>query len=82
LESRGLVARNPHPTDRRATLVSLTPGGRALATLVTDDLRQTNFGLPGSSLEDQRTVVSVLSRLRLAAGDTDAPFKAIPALAT
>jgi DNA-binding MarR family transcriptional regulator len=82
LESRELVARNRHPTDRRATLVSLTPAGRALATQVTADLSQINFGLPGSSLEDQRTVVAVLSRLRLAAGDTESPFKAVPVLAT
>jgi DNA-binding MarR family transcriptional regulator len=29
LESTGFVAREPHPTDRRATLVTLTPRGRA-----------------------------------------------------
>jgi DNA-binding MarR family transcriptional regulator len=32
LESRALVARAPHPTDRRAKLVSLTADGRAAAT--------------------------------------------------
>lgn len=32
LEQRGLVERNPHPEDRRAKLVSLTPaGGQAAA---------------------------------------------------
>ncbi|HET9625147.1 MAG TPA: MarR family transcriptional regulator [Kofleriaceae bacterium] len=31
LEARGLVVRAPHPTNRRAKLVSLTPAGRALA---------------------------------------------------
>jgi DNA-binding MarR family transcriptional regulator len=80
LESRKLVARSPHPTDRRATLVSLTPVGRALAIRVTDDLREISFGLPNSTLEDQRTVVAVLGRLRLAIGDTDSPIKAIPVL--
>jgi DNA-binding MarR family transcriptional regulator len=29
LESDGLVARRPHPTDRRATLVGLTRRGKA-----------------------------------------------------
>jgi DNA-binding MarR family transcriptional regulator len=33
-ERRGLVARTPSPTDRRAVLVSLTPAGRALAAHV------------------------------------------------
>jgi DNA-binding MarR family transcriptional regulator len=31
LEERGLVVREPHPTNRRAKLVSLTPAGRAIA---------------------------------------------------
>lgn len=30
LESRGLVARSPHPEDRRRVLLSLTPGGEKL----------------------------------------------------
>ena len=30
LEERGLVVREPHPTNRRVKLVSLTPEGRAL----------------------------------------------------
>jgi DNA-binding MarR family transcriptional regulator len=30
LEERGLVARQPHPEDRRAKLVSLTPKGKAV----------------------------------------------------
>lgn len=32
LESAGLVARDPHPTDRRATLVTLTVRGRRTAS--------------------------------------------------
>jgi DNA-binding MarR family transcriptional regulator len=32
LEAAGLVARAPHPTDRRATLVSLSRSGAALAS--------------------------------------------------
>ena len=30
LEKGGLVARQRHPTDRRSTLLTITPGGRAL----------------------------------------------------
>lgn len=37
LEAGGLVARRPHPTDRRATLVTLTgKGGREAARMQTD----------------------------------------------
>jgi len=37
LETGGLVARRPHPSDRRATLVTLTQrGGRAAARMHTD----------------------------------------------
>lgn len=34
LEERGLVERKPHPDNRRAKLVSLTPAGRKLVELV------------------------------------------------
>jgi DNA-binding MarR family transcriptional regulator len=34
LEDRGLVERHPHPDNRRAKLVSLTPAGRKLVDLV------------------------------------------------
>ena len=34
LEDRGLVERHPHPDNRRAKLVSLTPAGRRLVDLV------------------------------------------------
>lgn len=34
LEAAGLVTRSPHPTDRRATLVSLTEQGKAAASRI------------------------------------------------
>jgi DNA-binding MarR family transcriptional regulator len=37
LEGEGLVVRAPHPTDRRATLVSLTSSGAALAATLKRD---------------------------------------------
>ena len=40
LESAGLVARGPHPTDRRATLVSLTEQGNAAAARLQAEYRQ------------------------------------------
>jgi DNA-binding MarR family transcriptional regulator len=44
LEDRGLVGRSPHPTDRRATLVTLTDTGAAAAkALHADQLRLASF---------------------------------------
>src|SRR5262245_18061356 len=34
LEAEGLVARRPHPTDRRATMIELTAGGSEAAEVV------------------------------------------------
>ncbi|WP_329566749.1 MarR family winged helix-turn-helix transcriptional regulator [Kitasatospora sp. NBC_01266] len=34
LEARGLAARTPHPTDRRAHAVAITPAGEALLTRI------------------------------------------------
>ena len=34
LEARGLVRREPHPTDRRTKQVSLTPAGRRMLTVI------------------------------------------------
>jgi DNA-binding MarR family transcriptional regulator len=76
LENRGLIARNPHPTDRRATQVSITSAGRKLVGEVTDALRGIEFGLVDSSIQEQRELTEILSTLRLAAGDNDTPLKA------
>lgn len=54
LEAAGLVARRPHPTDRRATLVSLTKHGKAAATQMQTEYRKLAeslfAGLPGAEL--------------------------------
>jgi DNA-binding MarR family transcriptional regulator len=77
LENRGLIARNPHPTDRRATQVSITSAGRKLAGEATDALRGIEFGMVRSSVEEQRELTDILSTLRLAAGDTDTQVKVV-----
>lgn len=76
LEDRGLIERSPHPTDRRATLVSITGAGRALVAKATDSLRECDFGFSGSSIDEQRALVDVLAALRAEAGDSDTPLKA------
>ena len=55
LEDRGLVERNPHPDNRRAKLVSLTPAGRQLVELARRNVR-----------DDAPTAVQDLSKTDLA----------------
>ena len=69
LEAAGLVARAPHPTDRRATLVELTPAGLALAEEATAALNDQVFADPGLSPSSVSSLVSVLRRMRRDAGD-------------
>lgn len=71
LEARGLLARSPHPTDRRATEVTLSAAGRKLVRAATATLRGTDFGFPGSTKKDRKDLISLLARLRGLAGDTE-----------
>lgn len=54
LEERGLVERQPHPDNRRAKLVSLTPAGRKLVELIHRTVR-----------DDAPTAVQQLSKTDL-----------------
>jgi len=69
LESAGLVRRDPHPTDGRATLVALTEPGRALAADATAALNAGVFADPGLDAADRESLIEVVARLRTAAGD-------------
>ncbi|NMH98233.1 MarR family winged helix-turn-helix transcriptional regulator [Pseudonocardia acidicola] len=73
LARRGLITREAHPDDRRATLVTITEAGRALACDATDTLRTIGFGVGEGDDEeaeaDQRTLTELLARLRSGAGD-------------
>lgn len=71
LERRGLLHRNPHPTDRRATCVTITDEGRELTRKATDTLRGVQFGLVGSTPAQQQKLLSILAALRSVAGDID-----------
>ena len=74
LARRGLIVREAHPADRRATLVSITAQGRALASEATDDLREIGFGVGDGGCEDtgaRRALTATLGRLRASAGDGD-----------
>ena len=69
LEARGLLARGPHPSDRRATLVTISPTGRTLVEKASAALAGFEFGLAGTSMADRAELVEVLTRLRAASGD-------------
>lgn len=69
LSQAGLVERLPHPTDGRATLVSLTEDGRRIALKATEALNAAVFTQPGLSGKGVEALVSVLADLRRSAGD-------------
>lgn len=63
----GLVVRRPHPSDRRATLVALTAGGRREAEQALEPRLDALAGLfEGFSLDEQQQFVTVLHRLNRA----------------
>lgn len=73
LEASDLVRREPHPDDRRATLVVLTDAGRDLSARATAALNAEVFEHPGLSPDDTDELVSIIARLRRDAGDFDDP---------
>ena len=69
LEAAGLVRREPHPGDGRATLVTLTGPGRRTAQDATAALNAEVFSHPGLSADDAENLIAVIARLRTDAGD-------------
>jgi DNA-binding MarR family transcriptional regulator len=69
LESDALVARVPHPHDRRATLAEITPEGRALVENASAALAAISFGVAGLDKKATRAATAVLTDLRCDAGD-------------
>jgi DNA-binding MarR family transcriptional regulator len=65
LEEEGLVRRRPHPTDRRATVIELTPEGERRTDAMYDEHREAVAELfYGLSEEDQRELIRLLGLLR------------------
>ncbi|MDO3637012.1 MarR family winged helix-turn-helix transcriptional regulator [Mycolicibacterium arseniciresistens] len=60
LAERGLLTRQRHPTDRRATLVTITGEGRAVAEGATAALCSVGFGV---TADDARTLTDALTSL-------------------
>jgi DNA-binding MarR family transcriptional regulator len=63
LEKRGLVKRTPHPEDRRAKLVQLTPRGRKAAERADAILNEPPSALRDLPSKDLTTLARVLERL-------------------
>jgi DNA-binding MarR family transcriptional regulator len=64
LEHAGLVERRPHPTDRRAKIVAVTPAGAALARRAEQILERPPVGLSELPADDLETLGRILSRIR------------------
>ena len=73
LEADGLVARKPHPTDRRTTLAVLTRDGRRRVEQAAVALAAIEFGVAGLTGDGRRAVDAAILELRVAAGDFVAP---------
>lgn len=64
LEAAGLVARQPDPDDRRATLVDLTPDGLKILSTLREKRRAVMADqLARLSPEEQQTLANLLQRL-------------------
>jgi len=69
LEADALVRRNPHPTDRRTTLVEITDAGRARREAATVAVTGVDFGLRGLTDRQTEQLTELLAKVRRAVGD-------------
>jgi DNA-binding MarR family transcriptional regulator len=78
LETKQLVKRHSHPRDRRATLMTITDDGRELTDRATDALHRIEFGLPDLATSQARSLMTMVARVRAAAGDLDRSYGSAP----
>ena len=69
LEQLGYVRREPHPTDRRTTLASITPEGRRRAQEATEAMHAIRFGIGALGKSELEDVTALLRKVRIAEGD-------------
>lgn len=73
LERDGLIAREPHPHDGRASMILLTDAGRALAAEAAAALNAEVFARPGIPADELAALVRTLARFRQESGDFATP---------
>lgn len=73
LEEQGLLTREPHPSDGRTTLATITPLGRRLAEKATGAVNRDVFTQPGLEPDAVTALVDVVRSLRYQAGDWQEP---------
>ena len=69
LEGADLVRRQPHPTDKRTTLVEITEAGRRRGEEATGSVMEIGFGLVGLSDGEIDQLTALLAKVRQATGD-------------
>jgi len=69
LERDGLLNREPHPNDGRASVLALTDQGRTLAEEATTSLNDLVFSRVALDRAELKILNHVIARLRLEAGD-------------
>jgi DNA-binding MarR family transcriptional regulator len=69
LETDGLVERSPHPEDGRSVMAAITPAGRKLALLATENLNTEVFEKLPMSTSAQAELLRDLQEIRRAFGD-------------
>jgi DNA-binding MarR family transcriptional regulator len=69
----GLIVREPHPHDGRASMLALTDAGRELVERATEALNADVFANPGVAGDDAAELVAIVARLRRDAGDFTDP---------
>ena len=74
LESRGLVTREAHPSDRRARIVRLTAAGeQQAAKIFAGHKAAMDLAASGLSKTERATLIQLLKKLGISAGASTAP---------
>jgi DNA-binding MarR family transcriptional regulator len=69
LVAQHLVDRRPNPRDGRGVLAAITPAGREVVERATAELMADGFGLAAYRSDELEALFSLLTRLRVDAGD-------------